>query len=141
MARRVSSARIKVNRSYTVEEAASTVGVTEQTIRAWIKRGLPALQAQRPTLILGSELKVFLGSQRAPKSRPLQIGEFYCLSCKAPRKAALGMVDYQPVSATTGRLEAFCEDCEGACSRIVNVSALALWSVSCRGVSSIRKSA
>ncbi|MDQ3246746.1 MAG: helix-turn-helix domain-containing protein, partial [Pseudomonadota bacterium] len=52
--------RVKVNRSYTVEEAAEAVGATPQTVRIWIKSGLLALEGQRPVLILGWALKDFL---------------------------------------------------------------------------------
>lgn len=57
MPRRVSTARIKIHRSYTVEDAAETVCVTPQTVRTWIKQGLPAMTASRPYLILGCALK------------------------------------------------------------------------------------
>ena len=60
MARRISAIRVKANRSYTVEEAADAVGATPQTVRNWIKRGLPAMAAQRPILIIGCALKEYL---------------------------------------------------------------------------------
>ncbi len=60
MARGASAARLKSNRSYTIEEAAQTVGVTQQTVRSWTKQDLLATTDQRPFLILGSVLGDFL---------------------------------------------------------------------------------
>jgi hypothetical protein len=56
--------------TYTVEEAARTLGVHKNTVRAWLKRGLPTIDAERPTLILGRELAHFRrASQRTHLAR------------------------------------------------------------------------
>lgn len=132
MARRASAARVKSNRSYTVEEAAYAVGVTERTVRAWIKRGLAAMTSQRPALILGYNLKEFVAERRVQKAGPMEIGRFFCLTCKRPRPSALGMVDYQPLSERHGRLTALCADCEGTCVRIVSAASLPGWRRICQ---------
>jgi hypothetical protein len=129
MARRVSAARVKIHRNYTVEDAAEIVGVTPQTVRSWIRHGLPAMTAQRPYLILGCALKEFLGRTKANRKRSLQIGEFFCLRCKAARPPALDMVDYSPMSNSHGRLHAFCAECEGPCGRVVSATSLPEWAV------------
>ncbi|MBO6510898.1 MAG: DNA-binding protein, partial [Roseibium sp.] len=69
MGRRISAARVKTHRSYTVEEAAEAVNATSQTIRSWIKQGLHALSETRPTLILGCALKAFIEERRAKRKR------------------------------------------------------------------------
>lgn len=60
MAKRISFQKVKSNQTYTVEEAADVLTVTQQTVRTWIKAGLPALCARRPLLILGFEMRIFL---------------------------------------------------------------------------------
>ena len=127
MRRRVSAARVKRNRSYTLEEAAEQVGVTVQTIRAWVKRGLPVLSARRPYLVLGVDLIDFVKNRSAPRTRRLRIGEFHCLSCKAPRKPAFGIADYVPITPLRGRLEAFCETCGIGCHRFVSAAQIPVW--------------
>jgi len=101
----------KIHRNYTVEEAAARLGRHKNTIRDWIKRGLPACKERRPALILGSELRKFLETMRSTGKRPCQPGELYCLRCRAPRMPAENMADYVPVTATVGKLIALCPDC------------------------------
>jgi hypothetical protein len=127
MGRRVSAARVKSNRSYSVEELAEALGVTPQTVRSWIRQGLPALTGQRPYLVLGCAFKAFVARTDARRRQPLALGEFFCLRCKAPRKAALAYASYRPTTDTYGRLEALCTACEGACGRIVSAASLAEW--------------
>jgi hypothetical protein len=128
MARRVRAARVKVHRNYTIEQAAETVGVTPQTVRSWIKQGLPVMAARRPYQILGCALREFLARTEADRKQPLRIGEFFCLRCKTARPPALGMMDYSPLSPSHGRLSAFCAECEGPCGRVVSAARLPEWS-------------
>ncbi|MBO9420317.1 helix-turn-helix domain-containing protein [Labrenzia sp. R4_2] len=127
MARRISAARVKSNRSYSVDEAAEIVGVTVQTIRAWLKQGLRCLNASRPTLILGADLKDFLKERTAKNALTLSVGEFKCFRCKAPKTPAFNLATYHPFCASQGRLQAFCPTCEGPMSRIVGSADLPRW--------------
>ena len=102
---------IKLHRSYAVEEAALVLGKHKNTLRTWIKQGLPVMAAQRPALILGSELRAFLEARRKRAARPCAPGTIYCLKCRAPRRPALGMVDYIASNASGGNLKALCEIC------------------------------
>lgn len=61
MATRHSNHRLaKLHRNYSVEEVAKLYGVHRNTVREWIKRGLPTNDGKRPTLILGRDLAAFL---------------------------------------------------------------------------------
>jgi len=119
MARRVGTARIKVHLNYEIAEAAEVTGVTPQTVRQWIRQGLPALTEKRPYLILGWQLKAFLKARETGRRRPLQDGEFFCLSCKAPRRAALGMTETAVRQDGRSVLKGFCADCETLCLRLM----------------------
>jgi hypothetical protein len=132
MARRIGGGRVKANRSYTVEELADTAGVTPQTVRNWIKQGLPALTEQRPFLVLGWACKEFLARATSARRRPLELGEFFCLGCKCPRGAAMRMADYEPLSPGRGLLRAFCEVCERTCTRLIGAATLPAWRAICR---------
>ena len=63
--RRPDRRRIKTLRSYTIEETARTLDVHRNTVRHWIKDGLPVIDRRRPALILGSHLAEFLEIGRA----------------------------------------------------------------------------
>jgi excisionase family DNA binding protein len=54
----------KIHRSYTVEEVARLFGAHRNTVRAWLRAGLPALDQGRPTLIAVSALRAFLHMRR-----------------------------------------------------------------------------
>ena len=128
---RASARRIKSDRTYDYREAAEAVEVTVQTIRAWRKQGLRVMTDKRPFLVLGADLKAFIRESKQARKTPLSIGRFYCMSCKGPRAPAYDIADYEPKSATHGRLTAFCAACGGSCSRIVRRSDLPAWREQC----------
>ena len=103
-ARRDNPNLAKIHRSYTVVEAAELYGVHTNTVRRWIKQGLPVCDDRRPTLILGEHLRDFLRRRRQARKRPCGPDELYCARCCAPRRPAGGMVDYEPITSTKGRL-------------------------------------
>ena len=105
--------RAKIHRSYTVDEVATLYGVHRNTVRQWIKQGLPTSDNRRPALILGHELAAFLTRKRTVNKRPCQPGEMYCLRCRTPRVPALGMADYHPLTTASGNLIGICPVCEG----------------------------
>lgn len=119
MARRYNYRAVRIHRSYEVSDVADLLGVTEQTVRAWIKAGLPVLNSKRPVLILGFKLRKFLQTRYAKTKNPLAVGEFYCMHCRQPKKPLGMMADYLPVNPRCGRLMALCESCEGRCCRSI----------------------
>lgn len=104
---------VKVHRSYTVEEVVRLLGVHANTVRAWIKAGLPTCDGRRPTLILGRELAAYLQQRRTRNKRPCQAGDIYCVRCRAPKHPAGSMAEYRPTTERMGNLIGICPDCEG----------------------------
>jgi len=117
MAKRFKTRSIKANKSYQVDELADTAGVSIGTVRNWIRAGMPLLDESRPMMIMGFQALEFLMTRQTNGKRPLQVGEFYCLRCKAPRAPMGAMADYVPTSETGGRLKALCGTCECQCNR------------------------
>lgn len=107
-----------------MEEAAALFGVHRNTVRDWIKRGLPTNDERRPALILGRDLAAFLLARRLKNKRTCQPGELYCVRCRAPRTPAGDMAEYRPLSATLGNLIGICPCCDCLMYRRVNVAKL-----------------
>src|SRR5271169_349587 len=61
---------VKIHRNYTVEEITRLFGTHKNTVRAWVRAGLPTSDGKRPILILGSELAGYLKARRTKNKRP-----------------------------------------------------------------------
>ena len=116
----------KIHRSYTVDEVAKLFDYHKNTVRAWVKAGLPTNDDRRPMLILGRDLHAFLKSRRDKNKRTCAPGEIYCVGCRAPRQPAGGMADYEPLTATGGNLVGICPNCDSIIYRRVNFEKIAL---------------
>ena len=114
----------KIYYNYTVEEVAGLFGVYKGTVRNWVKMGLQAINDIRPMLIHGQDLRAFLQAQRVKNKRKCQLGEMYCFKCRAPKAPAIGMVDYEPKTATTGNLVGMCPDCDTIMNRRTSLAKL-----------------
>jgi hypothetical protein len=123
--RRIDPRLAKLHRTYTVEEVARLFGAHRNTVRAWLKSGLEPIDDVRPTLILGDELRRFLGERRASRKRPTPCGMIFCLRCREHRRPAGGMVDYLPRTGTTGDLQGICPDCDAMLYRRTSFAAMA----------------
>jgi excisionase family DNA binding protein len=122
--RRPNHRLVKIHRSYSVEEAAALFGTHRNTIRRWIKAGLPVIDQRRPVLMQGQALTDFLQARRAKSKQTCQPGEIYCVRCRVPRSPAGEMADYQPLTDTLGNLTGICPVCEAMIYRRVNATRL-----------------
>lgn len=114
----------KIHRNYSVEEIAALFGVHRNTVRQWIKQGLPKIDDRRPMLILGRDLEAFLQARRTRNKRTCQPGELYCVRCRAPKAPAGDMAEYIALTDTFGNLIAICPDCGLMMNRRVSLPQL-----------------
>jgi len=121
---RINPRKAKLHRSYTVEETSRLFLVHRNTVRAWIKAGLPAIDDAKPALIRGADLQHFLEARRKAARRPSAPGTLFCFSCKTSRSPALGMADFTARATGAGNLSALCESCGTVMHRRARLDAL-----------------
>ena len=111
---------VKIHRSYSVEEIARLFKLHKNTVRAWLRQGLEAIDGQRPTIARGVEIRRFLTDRRKRAKRPCGPGRIYCLPCRAPKVPAGNMAECVATGDATGTLQGICPDCERMIYRRVN---------------------
>jgi hypothetical protein len=116
--------RVKVNRSYTVDEASQLFDCHRNTIRHWQKLGLKPLDGKRPVVFEGSTLAVFLQARRGARRRRLKPGEIYCLPCREPKEPAGSIAEYVPLTDARGNLRGICPTCDRLIHRVVSRASL-----------------
>ena len=122
--RRPNPRLVKIHRNYTVEEVAILFGIHKNTVREWIRKGLPVCDTLRPTLILGQALREYLQAKRVRNKCSCRPDELYCLRCRLPRKPAGDMADYVFVTPKVGNLVAICPVCEAMMNKRISTSKL-----------------
>jgi hypothetical protein len=111
---------VKIHFSYCVEDIAKILGVHKNTVRTWLRSGLQAIDERRPVMVQGKVLRTFLEKRRSSNRQPCPPRTLFCLKCRAPRKPALGMVDFAPLNVSSGNLRALCEECGTLMHRAVS---------------------
>lgn len=124
-AKRLNPNAVKLNRSYSVSELERCCGVHKNTVRNWRSEGLDPIDRARPVLFQGRAVRDFLRQRNASRKCPCVPGTIYCFRCRQPRRPALGKVEYDPRTATSGNLSAICEACATAMHRAVRKADLA----------------
>lgn len=123
--RRVNPNAVKLHRTYDPQQLAACCGVHKNTVLNWRKAGLEPIDRSRPILFHGSVVREFLKKTNAGRKRPCGPGKLYCLRCREPRAPALDLVEYVPLTANSGNLNAFCGTCEAVMHRRVRRADLA----------------
>ncbi len=108
---RLNPRRAKIHRSYSVAEAAVLFGVHRNTVRNWIRHGLPVVKTSSGLLILGRDFRPFLEQRQATRRRKCGPGELYCFKCSEPRRPRPGSLSVVQVTPTASSVIAQCEAC------------------------------
>ena len=117
--------RIKLDFAYEYHEVALLLNVSKSTVRNWVKLGLPVMNAKRPPLINGAELKTFLKERQSKPKRKCLPDEFYCMSCKEPRRVWEGAVDVTIINQKKLQMSGICDCCEKGVSKLQPTSKIA----------------
>jgi hypothetical protein len=124
-ARRANPNRVKLHRSYSVDELARCLDVHKNTVLHWQANGLEPIDKCRPVLFQGAAVRRFLTQRNPNRKQPCSPGRLYCFRCRSPRAPALGMVDFVPLRPGSGNLRAFCECCKTIMHRRVRETEIA----------------
>ena len=124
--RRVNPNVVKLHRTYDPGQLAACCGVHKNTVLNWQKAGLEPIDGSKPIIFHGSVVRQFIKRRNAERKRPCGPGKLYCFRCREPRAPALGLVVYEPLTAKSGNLKAFCETCETVVHRKIRRNDLAM---------------
>ncbi len=102
---------LKATLPYTVQEIAELYGLHKNAVLRWFKDGLRLNDRHKPYLVRGDELTRFLKARQNSRKVKCQPNEFYCLKCRAPRRAFGNMVDVVQENPRLVRVKAVCEVC------------------------------
>ena len=117
---------VKIHRNYTVEEIADLFGIHKNTVRGWIKNGLPLCDDRRPALILGGALANYLKTKKAKNKRTCNADQMYCLKCREPRKPEPDLIECEAITDKVGNLVALCSVCSGFMNKRISLFKLPL---------------
>ncbi len=85
-------------------------GLHPQTVRQWIKSGLPVMKG-RPVLIYGNDLKVFLGKMNTSNKCSSEFDQMFCMSCKDAKSFYKKQIKVELVNGVI-KAKALCRDCK-----------------------------
>lgn len=124
MAKRYNPNKCKINRNYSISEIASLYGVHKSTVKAWLRKGLNRIDNQRPYIILGQDLKLFIKDLRSINKRRCELGEIYCMKCREPRTPKQGSTVFEAENSRYGRIKASCNVCHSSMNRYFKLNDL-----------------
>jgi Helix-turn-helix domain len=113
--------RIKQARTYDVKEICTLLSLHKNTVLAWVKAGLKPIDATRPILIHGEELKRFLETKQGKRKQKCGFDKFYCFKCREPHAPMVCLADLTQKTPTIAHLKALCENCLTPMNRNINV--------------------
>lgn len=119
--------KIRAKTAYNLKEVCALLGVNRKTLLRWLREGLALLdEAQKPRLVMGSDLKAFIKTKRDAKQVKLQFDEFYCLTCRKAVQAKRGTQTTEKTGKKIGRIERYqemicgkCKECDGNIARFL----------------------
>lgn len=119
--------KIKRKHSYTVPEISGSLGVAVGTVRRWITAGLPTIDDQRPKLVHGSVLRLWLIERR--KKRRVKCGprQMYCFRCRDARNMLPGSAVVTNRNDKAASIKALCIECGSSMFRQCSKANAAEW--------------
>ena len=105
---------IKYWYSYDIDEVCAlyqSQRLHQQTVRGWVKDGLPVIDKQRAFLIYGEDLRVFLGKMNEKNKCKTKLNEMFCMSCKEAKPFLKNQIQLEQKGKRV-LARALCRDCQ-----------------------------
>ena len=113
MSKRLPNPRlVKINRDYLVSEITAVLGIHKNTVRNWIRNGLPTVDNRKPLMVRGIVLREYLTAKRRARKQASPPGHLFCLRCKVPQKPHPGLTDVIVTTNGSVSIRGFCPVCE-----------------------------
>tara|TARA_R110000751_G_scaffold137830_3_gene241309 strand:+ start:1899 stop:3542 length:1644 start_codon:yes stop_codon:yes gene_type:complete len=109
--RRSDKRKVRITKTYSIEEIAILFEKTEGTVLTWIADGLPTIDALEPPLVYGWELKQWHEEWWDRRRKKCAANEFYCCHCQDVRPAEPGTITFSVRVADGIRGVAVCSVC------------------------------
>lgn len=116
---------IRVTKTYTVAELAAATNKTQGTIYDWVSRGLPTIDARKPLMLHGSDVKAWLEKQWGGRGCKLALGELRCMGCKKARQPLPETVRFEALPNGSMNAKAPCPVCSTPMNKALKASDVA----------------
>jgi hypothetical protein len=117
MAKKYKTKLIKTRDSYTSKQISELFNVHLKTVQFWVKEGLPVI-SNKPILIMGYELKLFLDNKQQNRKCKLESDQFYCTKCRKAVRSTDNDVWLELTGKTIGKnnyqeivIKGVCDEC------------------------------
>lgn len=108
---RIDRRRLKRTQTYTVPEAAASIGVSIGTVRRWVREGLPLIDDKRPQLIHGGAMREWLANKALARKVRCGPRQIYCCKCRDARDILPGSAVIIHRNEKAATVRALCIEC------------------------------
>jgi hypothetical protein len=105
--------KARQNWIYELAEVVKLYQVHPNTVRNWIKQGLPYIRDGKKLLFRGEDLNTFHRKGRERRKFSCQPGELFCVRCKQRHSLVGRRVSFHWQNALAGHLDWECPGCRG----------------------------
>lgn len=118
--------RVKYWYAYDIDDICAMykdLGLHPQTVRAWSKQGLKAIDKGKPALIYGHELITFLKAQNSKNKCKTAFDQMFCMKCQDARPVYKGQITIKH-KAGFMQLSGLCRTCKSTMNKSYKIDDL-----------------
>lgn len=113
--------RVRRNYTYSVEDIAELLSVSDMTVFRWIAdEGLKRLPDSKKYFVHSTHLIAFLEQKNGKNKKPCQDDEIYCCKCRKPQRPDLQTLKVKNIPNGTIRVLGKCGGCRTSINKVVS---------------------